>query len=61
MSQAVDASLFKYVNFQRLLEVETGYTKNEPVQLAMKDAIEKAVEALIIEGIDGKLWKTNSH
>ncbi len=58
LSQAVDASLFRYVNFQRLLEVETGYTKNEPVQLAMKDAIEKAVEALIIEGIDDKLWRT---
>jgi len=58
LSQAVDASLFRYVNFQRLLEVETGYTKNEPVQLAMKDAIEKAVEALIIEGIHEKLWKT---
>jgi len=58
LSQAVDASLFRYVNFQRLLEVETGYTKNEPVQLAMKDAIDKAVEALIIEGIQDKLWKT---
>ncbi len=58
LSQAVDASLFRYVNFQRLLEVETGYTKNEPVQLAMKDAIEKAVEALIIEGIQDKLWRT---
>lgn len=58
LSQAVGASLFKFVNFQRLLEVETGYTKNEPVQLAMKDAIEKAVEALIIEGIDENLWST---
>ncbi len=58
LSQAVDASLFRYVNFQRLLEVETGFTKNEPVQLAMKDAIEKAVESLIVEGIQGNLWKT---
>jgi len=58
LSQAVDASLFRYVSFQRLLEVETGYTKNEPVQLAMKDAIEKAVEALIIEGIQEELWFT---
>lgn len=56
LSQAVDASLFRYVNFQRLLEVEMGYTKNEPVQLALKDAIEKAVEGLIIEGIQDKLW-----
>lgn len=58
LSQAVDVSLFRYVNFQRLLEVETGFTKNEPVQLAMKDAIEKSVEALIIEGINDKLWST---
>lgn len=58
LSQAVSANLFKYVNFQRLLEVETGFTVNEPVQLAMKDAIEKAVESLIIEGIDVNLWRT---
>ncbi|MBL7471282.1 CsgG/HfaB family protein [Robertkochia sediminum] len=58
LSQAIDASLFRYVNFQRLLEVETGITKNEPVQLAMKDAIEKAVESLIIEGIESGLWST---
>ena len=24
---------FKYVKFKRLLEVETGFTKNEPLQL----------------------------
>lgn len=58
LSQAIDASLFRYVNFQRLLEVETGITKNEPVQLAMKDAIEKAVESLIVEGIDEGLWRS---
>jgi curli production assembly/transport component CsgG len=56
LSQAVSANLFKFVNFKRLLEVETGFTRNEPVQLAMKDAIEKAVESLIIEGIQDKLW-----
>ncbi len=58
LSQAIDASLFRYVNFKRLLEVETGYTKNEPVQLALKEAIEKAVTSLIIEGIQEHLWKT---
>ena len=56
LSQAVSANLFKYVNFQRLLETEIGFTKNEPVQLALKEAIEKAVEALIIEGIKDELW-----
>ncbi|MEP2968217.1 CsgG/HfaB family protein [Nonlabens ulvanivorans] len=55
-SQAVDASLFRYVSFKRLLEAETGFTRNEPGQLAVKEAIEKAVEALIIEGIDAQLW-----
>ena len=57
LSQAVSANLFKYVNFQRLLEAEVGFTKNEPVQLALKESIEKAVEALIIEGIKDNLWK----
>ncbi len=56
LSQALDASLFKYVNFKRLLEVETGFTKNEPIQLAVTEAIEKAVESLIVEGIEEKLW-----
>lgn len=56
LSQAVDASLFRYVNFQRLLEVETGFTRNEPVQLAVTEAIEKAVEGIIIEGIEDDLW-----
>lgn len=59
LSQSVDASLFKYVNFQRLLEVETGFTKNEPVQLAVKEALEKAVRGLIIEGLQKRLWSTS--
>ncbi|MDT0678130.1 CsgG/HfaB family protein [Autumnicola musiva] len=58
LSQALDASLYKYVNFQRLLEVEVGFTRNEPVQLAVKEAIEKAVEGLIIEGVKDNLWNT---
>ncbi|PKA99209.1 curli production assembly/transport component CsgG [Flavobacteriaceae bacterium MAR_2009_75] len=58
LSQALDASLFKYVKFQRLLEVETGITKNEPVQLAIQNAIESAVESLIFEGIQDNLWST---
>jgi curli production assembly/transport component CsgG len=59
LSQSVDASLFRYVNFQRLLEVETGFTKNEPVQLAIQEAIETAVRGLIIEGIQDRRWSTS--
>jgi len=58
LSQAVDVSLFRFVKFQRLLEAETGFTQNEPVQLAVKDAIEKAVHDLIIEGIKDGYWQT---
>ncbi len=58
LSQAVDVGIFRYVNFQRLLEAETGFTKNEPTQLAVQAAIEKAVELLILEGIKDQLWKT---
>ncbi len=56
LSQSLDASFFRFVKFQRLLEVETGITQNEPVQIAVKDAIEKAVHDLIVEGVKDKLW-----
>ncbi len=59
LSQALDASFFRYVKFKRLLEAETGFTKNEPAQLAVSEAIEKAVEALIIEGVADKIWDVN--
>ncbi|MDV7187605.1 CsgG/HfaB family protein [Lutibacter sp. TH_r2] len=57
LSQGISANLFRYVNLKRLLEVETGVTRNEPAQLAVKEAIDKAVEMLIIEGIIDGVWK----
>ncbi|MBI9041799.1 CsgG/HfaB family protein [Lutibacter sp.] len=56
LSQGISANLFRYVNIKKLLEVETGVTKNEPAQLAIKEAIDKAVELLIVEGIVDGLW-----
>lgn len=56
LSQTIDASLFRYVTFKRLLEAETGLTTTEPGQLAVTEAIEKAVEGLIIEGVRDGLW-----
>jgi curli production assembly/transport component CsgG len=56
LSQGISANLFRYVNVKRLLEVETGITKNEPAQLALKEAIDKAVELLVVEGIIDGLW-----
>lgn len=60
LSQSVDANLFKYVNIKKLLEVETGFTRNEPIQLAVTEAIEKAVEGLIADGIKDNLWEVNA-
>jgi curli production assembly/transport component CsgG len=57
LSQAIDVNLFKFVKLKRLLEAETGVSRNEPKQLVVKEAIEKAVESLIIEGIKDNVWK----
>lgn len=56
LSQQVDASVFQFVKFKRLLEAETGFTYNEPSDMAVKDAIEKSVQSLIYEGMQQRLW-----
>ena len=56
LSQEVSVGLFRYVKTKRLLEAETGFTYNEPSEICVTEAIEKAVESLIIEGVQGKLW-----
>ncbi|MDB5236513.1 MAG: curli production assembly/transport component CsgG, partial [Hymenobacter sp.] len=58
LSQQVDANLFRFVNFKRLLETETGFTYNEPAEMAVKEAIEKSVQSLIYEGILANIWST---
>src|SRR3546814_18226733 len=54
-SYALGASAFKFVGFKELLEAEAGFTTNEPDQLALKQAIEQAVYAHVLEGVDLKL------
>lgn len=56
LSTSINGSFFRYVDTERLLEAEVGMTQNEPVQLAVTDAIEKAVKSLVIEGIRDKIW-----
>lgn len=55
-SQSLGASAFRFVAFRELLEAELGYTTNEPDQLALQQAIEKAVYGIVMEGVDLKLW-----
>src|SRR5690606_1828707 len=57
LSQQVDVGLFRFVKFKRLLETETGFTYNEPSEMAVKEAIEKAVQSLIIEGVIEGMWQ----
>lgn len=55
-SQSIGANAFRYVGFKELLQAEAGYTTNEPDQVALQQAIEKAVYSLVLEGVDLKLW-----
>jgi curli production assembly/transport component CsgG len=50
------AGVYKFIGFQRLLESETGYTRNEPAQLAVKEAIEAAVVHLTVQGLRDRVW-----
>ena len=56
LSTSVNGSFFRYIDTERLLEAEVGLTQNEPVQLAVTEAIEKAVKSLIVEGIRDQIW-----
>jgi len=55
-SYAVDVNVFRYVGSTSLLETEGGFTTNEPGMVALQQAIDKAVYALVMEGVDLKLW-----
>ena len=56
LSQKVDAGIFRYVSLKKLLEAEIGFTFNEPSSIAVQEAIDKAVHAMIIEGILDDIW-----
>ncbi len=56
-SQAIGASAYRFVAFRELLEAEWGITSNEPDQVALQQAIEKAVYGLVLEGVELDLWR----
>lgn len=58
-SVAIQGGAFRFVKYDELLEFESGVTVNEPTQVAVQGAVEKAVYALVMEGAkDGprQLW-----
>lgn len=55
-SVLVQGSVFKYIAADEILELEAGYTRNDPPQLAVREAIELAVYTAIIEGAERGNW-----
>jgi curli production assembly/transport component CsgG len=56
LSVGIKGSAFKFVALDKLLEIEAGITHNEPDQIAVQQAIEKAVHAMIVEGAARGIW-----
>ncbi len=56
-SIAVDGNFLRYLTVDNLFQSEAGFTQNEPVHLAVQQAIESAVYSLIMEGELKHLWE----
>lgn len=56
-SHELRAGLFRYVSLNRLAEMETGFTTNEPVQFSVRQAMETAVADIIDKGQQRGFWR----
>jgi curli production assembly/transport component CsgG len=57
-SYRTGADAFKFLDLgTKALEVETGYSVNEPTNYAVREAIEQGVIELIYQGANQDLWK----
>jgi len=55
-STKVQSGVFRYIALDEILELEAGVSANEPKQVAVQQAIEKAVHALVLEGAENGVW-----
>lgn len=55
-SIGIAANAFRFVTFDNLLEADIGITSNEPGALALRQAVEKSVYALVLEGSEVGIW-----
>lgn len=55
-SVALRGNVYKYIATDKLLQAEAGVTHNEPTQLAVIQAIDLAIYATIMEGVEKGLW-----
>jgi curli production assembly/transport component CsgG len=56
-SVALRANVYKFVSIDKLLQAEAGITRTEPTQLAVRQAIDLAVYATIMQGAQKRIWK----
>jgi curli production assembly/transport component CsgG len=55
-SIGVQANVYQFVSVNKLLQAEAGITKTEPTQLAVRQAIDLAVYATVMQGAQKRLW-----
>jgi len=55
-SLALRANVYKFVAVDRLLQAEAGITRTEPTQLAVRQAIDLAVYATVMQGAKKGIW-----
>ena len=55
-SVQVQGDAFQFVSVDEILEYETGFSRNEPEIFAVREAMELAVFAMIIEGAEDGQW-----
>jgi curli production assembly/transport component CsgG len=56
ISQELQSGAFRYIDTNRLLEAEAGFTYNEPPVMAVTEAIDEAVKLLVINGEKQGIW-----
>ena len=61
LSHELQAGVYRFIEFKRLLEAESGYTNNEPVQLCVMSAIEAAVIHLVAQGVKDNSWSLKNN
>ncbi|WP_224826158.1 CsgG/HfaB family protein [Cognatishimia sp. MH4019] len=55
-STLVDTGVFRFVGVDELLEIDAGTSVNEPVGIAVRQAMELAVYSLIVDGAARGIW-----
>jgi curli production assembly/transport component CsgG len=55
-SIALQSNVYQFVTVNSILQAEAGITKTEPTQLAVRQAIDLAVYATILQGAQKKIW-----